>query len=601
MSESNQRLMITSQLHDLHAKEAKLFFDIFLKKFKLYIKIIRSVCYFCGKFLKMSNLANNSNNINELNSKNIPVKPITMDWNSLISKLLQQLEWHHTGLTLAKKKEMIRNVLVRNKYSDDKLYKRLGNLLTSWQLIAAESNKRKNNSESNKTNKVIEGEGDNEDRSASTVLDVDTGVFLEIRKQVEFLLTHSFLTIFETYPDIVKLSKDTASAIRKADSVKDVKKAWKLLKRFALKVEFFSQDQQELQKLLFRMLELLVDNISELITDNSWIQGQIGIIQKILKTPLTLRTLKEAERVLTEVLFKQSQLKAGLIQSQTATAELLANFVNNLADFSDNTSSYHETMNDYAQKIAKITDPTELNNVLSLVMKQTQEMQTAAKKTSDSLQQAQINVQKANEKIEQLELELSKSSKEVTHDQITGVLNLNGFNAVFSEEIKTAKKSFTPLCVGIFSIDNLRATQQLYGENIAESIFKHLCQVCQQNCLRPQDNIARIDVRNFAVIFPNAEVEEAKEILLNLQRELTKAIYLHNKKDKVIITFSAGITALKFNTSEDDEDDEIDEISNENSNNKNLAEETPSSMLKRALIAMKNAQTNGKNKVEILL
>ena len=215
------------------------------------------------------------------------------------------------------------------------------------------------------------------------------------------------------------------------------------------------------------MLGLLVDNISELITDNSWIQGQIGIIQKILKNPLTLRTLKEAERILTEVLFKQSQLKAGLIQSQTATAELLANFVNNLANFSDNTSSYHDTMSDYAQQISKITDPSELNKVLSSVMQQTQEMQNAAKKTADNLKQAQINVQKANKKIEQLELELSKSSKEITHDQLTGILNLNGFNAVFTEEIKTAKQSLTPLCVGIFSIDNLKATQQLYGENIA--------------------------------------------------------------------------------------------------------------------------------------
>lgn len=550
----------------------------------------------------MSNLSKNTNNNNELNSKNIISKPTNINWNSLIATLLKQLEWHHTGLTLAKKKEMIQNVLVRNKSSDDKLYKRLSNLLTSWQLIAAEANKRKNNSESDKSNKVVEGEGDNEDRSASTVLDVDTGVFLEIRKQVEFLLTHSFLTIFETYPDIVSLSKDAARAIRKADSVTDVKKAWKLLKRFALKVEFFSQDQQELQKLLFRMLELLVDNISALITDNSWIQGQIGVIQKILKTPLTLRTLKEAERVLTEVLFKQSQLKAGLMQSQAATNELLANFVNNLADFSDDTSNYHETMNDYAQKIAKITDPAELNNVLQAVMKQTHEMQSAARKTANNLQQAQINVQKANEKIEQLELELSKSSKEVTHDQITGVLNLNGFNAVFAEEIKTAKKSLTSLCVGIFSIDNLKAIQQLYGDDIAENIFKHLCSVCQKNCLRPQDNIARIDVRNFAIIFPNAEVEEAKKIMLNLQSELTKEIYLHNKKEKVLITFSAGITALKSMSEDNDDDDNDNENSNKNSNDKKTVDnETPSSMLKRALLAMKIAQTNGKNKVEVML
>ena len=74
--------------------------------------------------------------------------------------------------------------------------------------------------------------------------------------------------------------------------------------------------------------------------------------------------------------------------------------------------------------------------------------------------------------------------------------------------------------------------------------------------MRPQDNIARIDVRNFAIIFPNAEVEEAKNIMLNLQRELTKSIFLHNKKEKILITFSAGITAMKMANSDEEDDDD---------------------------------------------
>ena len=96
----------------------------------------------------MSNSAKNSNNINELNKNNIAPKTQNFDWNNLISTLLKQLEVHHMGLTLAKKKEMLQNVLTRNKFSDDKLYKRLGNLLTSWQLISAETAKRNNSNNS---------------------------------------------------------------------------------------------------------------------------------------------------------------------------------------------------------------------------------------------------------------------------------------------------------------------------------------------------------------------------------------------------------------------------------------------------------------------
>ena len=74
-----------------------------------------------------------------------------------------------------------------------------------------------------------------------------------------------------------------------------------------------------------------------------------------------------------------------------------------------------------------------------------------------------------------------------------------------------------------------------------------------------------------------------------------------------MFTFSAGITAMKMANSdeEDDDDDDDDEISNENSNknsnDKKVNEETPSSILKRALIAMKMAQNKGKNTVEVFL
>jgi diguanylate cyclase len=58
--------------------------------------------------------------------------------------------------------------------------------------------------------------------------------------------------------------------------------------------------------------------------------------------------------------------------------------------------------------------------------------------------------------------------------------------------------------------------------------------------MRPSDVLARYGGEEFLLLLPETQQEEAIEVMVRLQRNLTKAFFLHNN-ERVLITFSAGV------------------------------------------------------------
>jgi diguanylate cyclase len=108
------------------------------------------------------------------------------------------------------------------------------------------------------------------------------------------------------------------------------------------------------------------------------------------------------------------------------------------------------------------------------------------------------------------------------------------------------------------------------GHDIGDQALIHLANVCRDT-LRPQDTVARYGGEEFVILLPETPVEEAVVALTRLQRELTKKFFL-NGNEKVLITFSAGVTQLR-------------------------PEDEQSSVIKRADEAMYKAKQTGKNRV----
>ena len=475
-----------------------------------------------------------------------------INWSELISQLLQQWDARHQGLTSARKREMLEHVLNASSSNPETLYGRLQNLLKSW-------------------GEGLTGEFTGTNINVITIeQNASEGLDAALKNLLAFTLETVIASQLAHEPRLAAEAHRLAGEVAQIHDGAGIEHCLSQFKRFAFKLELLAEDDQELRQSLLQLLQLLVTNINELVIDDRWLHGQIEVVREIIDQPLSQRSLDDAGRRLKEVLYKQSQLKASLFEARDAIKQMLTGFVDQLADFADTTSDYHDKIEAYADRISAANDISELESVIAEVMRETHNVQLNAQRSHDELRSAQEKVRQAEGRIRELELELEATSDLVRHDQLTGVLNRRGLDDMFTKEISRARRHDSSLCVGLLDIDNFKKLNDSMGHATGDQALIHLATVCRQT-LRPQDSIARYGGEEFIILLPDTNLTEATQALTRLQRELTKRFFLHDN-EKVLITFSAGVTAMS-------------------------AEDDQTSVVNRADAAMYQAKQSGKNRV----
>lgn len=489
-------------------------------------------------------------------------------WNELISELLRQWEAKQSGLTAARKRESLDRVLAAGSNSE-LLFNRLQNLTKSWSLneTAPEDLKLAGTGEADAGPSVPPAK-------TATVSAVPLGraseLLAELREVFAFTLETLVATQLDDEPDLLAQAKTFAASVRNATSRKAIDELLADIKRFAFRLEFVTEDRNELRSGLLKLLQLMIENIGELVVDDNWLNGQIEVVRDIVGKPLNLRTINDAEQRLKEVIFKQSQIKHSLMEAKEALKQMLAGFVDHLAEFAESTSDYHDKMETCVEMISKADDISQLKDVMAEVIKETRVIQLNAQRSRDDLRATKRRVEETERRIDELQEELDKASKLVRHDQLTGALNRRGLDEIFTNEAARANRRKSPLCVALLDIDNFKKLNDTLGHDAGDAALIHLVSVIRET-LRPQDTLARFGGEEFIILLPDTAAENADKALVRLQRELTKRYFLANN-EKILITFSAGLTQFR-------------------------ADDTQAGAIKRADEAMYTAKKTGKNRV----
>ena len=490
-------------------------------------------------------------------------------WGDLIAELLRQWEAKQSGLTPGRKRESLDRVLSAATKNSELLYSRLQNLTKAWS----------QNTLATDEIALVEGEveGNNETPPAEASPVATPGAISrasellpELREIFVFALETTVATQLADEPELATEARSIATAVRSATTVKAMQELMASVKRLAYRLEFVAEDRSELRGGLIKLLQLLVDNVNELVVDDHWLNGQIEMVRELVAKPLNLRTINDAEHRLKEVIFKQSQLKLSLMEAKEALKQMLAGFVDHLAEFADSTSDYHDKIEVCVTRISKADDITQLKDVLDEVISETRIIQLNAQRSRDDLRATKQRVDEAEKRINELQNELDRASALVRHDQLTGTLNRRGLEETFESEVARSHRRKSPLCIALLDIDNFKKLNDSMGHDVGDAALIHLVTVIRET-LRPQDTLARFGGEEFIILLPDTAIDDAKKALTRLQRELTKRFFLANN-EKVLITFSAGLTDLR-------------------------QDDTQASITKRADEAMYTAKRTGKNRV----
>lgn len=489
-----------------------------------------------------------------------------LEWSELINDLLQEWDATSASLTPGKKRETLDHIFSSAGSNPETLFNRLQAVVRNWRQGGR-----------GESITLVEGVPDVESTTPKDSTDLAAApqsrageLLPQLRDLLAFALEQAVAAQIAEAPELAAQAKTLAESARKASSIKALDELLVELKRFAYRLELLVDDRAELRNGLLHLLNLVIENISELVIDDNWLHGQIAVVRDIVSQPLNLRSIDDAERRIKEVVYKQSQLKHSLVEAKEALKVMLAGFVDHLAEFSDTTSGYHDKIEVCAKKISEANDINELADVVQEVMKETRIIQINAQRSRDELMVTRKKVTETEQRINELQAELDSASKLVRHDQLTGVLNRRGLEEAFEKEASRARRRSTPLCVGLLDIDNFKKLNDSLGHDAGDAALIHLATVIRET-MRPQDTCARFGGEEFIILLPDTPLEDAQKAVVRLQRELTKRFFLHNN-EKQLITFSAGVTEMR-------------------------SEDNQASVMKRADEAMYSAKKTGKNRV----
>jgi diguanylate cyclase len=393
-----------------------------------------------------------------------------------------------------------------------------------------------------------------------------------LRELLTRTLAFALASLLAGSPALVSEAESLGAAVRLAHNEEALQEIGARLKDLCYQIELRSGDAAEQQELLLRLFKLLLENVSELLDDDSWMRGQVAAVQDLIAGPIDHRALEDATRSLKDVIYRQGQLKNSLSDVKLTVKNMMMTFIDRLGSVAASTGDFHEKIGGFSEQIGQAANITELNTVLDDVLRETRIVQADALASRDRMLEAHREVQDAEQRILDLEAQLLHMSELVREDQLTGSLNRRGLDDVFERESARADRRGMPLCVALLDLDNFKRLNDTYGHMAGDGALRHLVKVVKDT-LRSMDVIARLGGEEFLILLPETTVEAAAQTMTRLQRELTRHFFLHDN-EKLLITFSAGV-ALR------------------------LPNEEQAALVQRADRAMYLAKQSGKNRVVI--
>ena len=341
-------------------------------------------------------------------------------------------------------------------------------------------------------------------------------------------------------PDLAWEANRLAARIREAAGAEAFARIGTDLKEFAHRIELHGGGESETREGLLRLLRLLIENIDAMVEGDHWIQGQLAIVKGVLDQSLTPELLDRAERAIRDLMHKQSALKRSVEEAKENIKTLLQEFMLRLVSMSESTGDYQKKLETYTEKLRKPASIETLTAMVGDLLKETQDMKTSAEASHVALNTAQERVSAAELRIKQMEKELEQLTERAREDALTGTLNRRGLDEAFKREAGRADRQNTSMCVAVVDIDNFKQLNDSLGHTVGDQALQHIAGVIKKH-LRPEDALARYGGEEFVVLLPDSDLDKSVDVMVRLQRELTKEFFLHNK-ERLLITFSCGVS-----------------------------------------------------------
>lgn len=296
----------------------------------------------------------------------------------------------------------------------------------------------------------------------------------------------------------------------------------------------------DLAERLLRVLRLLAECAGEMLVEDAWLKRQMESVGARLAQPPTRELLDDIEQFLRELRRRQFALRGGLTQARDAQRGLAHKLLGQLDAVTSEAGEFGRRIEQHAVRIREAAQQADAGGALEALLDDSRALRARAEAGRHEVVAARAIVQAADDRVRELEQQLAAASEQVRNDFLTGALNRRGLGEAFERESARAQREGAQLCLSLIDVDNFKQLNDRYGHQAGDDALTHLTRVMKE-ALRPADIVARYGGEEFLVLLPGSTLAEAEAVIVRVQRELTRRLFLH-ANDRVLITFSAGVT-----------------------------------------------------------
>lgn len=487
-----------------------------------------------------------------------------INWALLIRELLRQLEISHKGTTLSRKKEGLSRVLTNFAKDPAVLAEKMQALMRSWGNETTEIEVQISNPNA--------AQHEQSNSAATTDLSAkdNDNTAAQLQDMLARTLDLALLPLLKEAPNTYKNAQDLLEQLRTQTAQQLTTESASQIKDILFTIETERENQQDIHQTLIDLLRLLTKSMASLAVEDSWLQGQLSIVNDVLSKPIDMTSLSNAVGSLKELVHKQSNLKPALHDAQCLIKKMAETFISRLVDMTETTDEYHQKIENHQHKLSGVNSIDELNGVLQNVLEDTRMIGLTVQRTREEFNDSKAKVSQAELKIQELTSVLEYINEVASEDYLTGTLNRRGMEEALEREFSRADRHHTALCIAMMDIDHFKKINDALGHSTGDEALAHFAKVIK-NVKRATDVLARYGGEEFIIILPNTEQEDAIKVIERVQRKLTKEFFMHSD-ERVVITFSAGVA-------------------------QRIGEETPEEIIPRADAALYAAKNAGRNRV----
>jgi diguanylate cyclase len=127
-------------------------------------------------------------------------------------------------------------------------------------------------------------------------------------------------------------------------------------------------------------------------------------------------------------------------------------------------------------------------------------------------------------------------------DGALGISDRHAFCRDLDRRLAQWKRNGTPLSVMLLEVDDLSRLVERHGDTARDIVLRAACQFLKAT-LRDMDHLARFEETSFALLLPDATLDDAREIAERTRKEVERSALAINSQ-QVTFTVSLGLTEV---------------------------------------------------------